>query len=183
MVSVIIPIKKLNNWYVDKLPLALKSVLNQTYKDFEVIIEVYDGDVAEGRNLGISRARGDRILTLDADDELEPEFLEETVKIDADIVATDGYADGKYFKCSDESFSEWNRILNCSLFKKKVWEANKFDETLGGLEDYDFWYQALKRGFTLGLVHEPLVIVCQGERNKEATKRIKEIKAKIWSKS
>ena len=86
------------------LPKALESVLNQTYKNFEIII-VDDGStddtglflselknsrvkifrttnqgVAKARNLGIHESKGELIAFLDSDDFWYPDKLEEQIK-------------------------------------------------------------------------------------------------------
>jgi glycosyltransferase involved in cell wall biosynthesis len=89
------------------LPRAVKSALNQTFKDFEILV-VDDGstdntqEVVEdlqkkderikyfrytpnqggnvARNLGIKKSQGDYIAFLDSDDEWLPESLEERIK-------------------------------------------------------------------------------------------------------
>lgn len=101
-VSVIIPCYNLGS-YVDE---AVQSVLDQTYQDFEIIL-IDDGStdpatrnlfasyvrpktrilhtenqgLARTRNLGIQTATGRYVSCLDADDLLEPRFLERTVAV------------------------------------------------------------------------------------------------------
>jgi glycosyltransferase involved in cell wall biosynthesis len=101
-VSVIMPFYNQSN-YVDE---AVQSILQQTYKDFELII-INDGStesgvedllnqyqsnqvkvlhtankgVAAARNLGISVSTGTYILPLDADDYIHPQMIESTVAI------------------------------------------------------------------------------------------------------
>lgn len=95
--SIIIPIYNVENY----LKKCLDSVVNQTYKNFEVIavIDKCDDDseniaekyikrynwikiykehtgLAKARNIGIQKATGDYIVLLDSDDYLENNFLE-----------------------------------------------------------------------------------------------------------
>lgn len=110
--SIIIPVYNSQN-YIKKCVL---SVINQTYKDWEIII-VDDGStdksgeicdtlaktnnkikvhhkknagVSSARNVGIELASGERVMFLDSDDELEPNTLEvlfnEISKYDYDVI-------------------------------------------------------------------------------------------------
>lgn len=102
MFSVIIP----NYNRAGTVEVAIQSVLNQTYKDFEVIVVddcSTDNSVSEmskikssklkilqldknsgaarARNYGVAHAKGELISFLDSDDYYEPEFLEESYKV------------------------------------------------------------------------------------------------------
>ncbi|MEX1014171.1 MAG: glycosyltransferase family A protein, partial [Candidatus Paceibacterota bacterium] len=101
-VSVIIPCYNHGAYIRD----TLQSILNQTFCDYEVIIvddgsddqftvEVLEeidhpkvtvlhkenGHVSSARNYGIRHSRGEFILTLDADDQFMPEFLEKAIRV------------------------------------------------------------------------------------------------------
>ncbi|MEI6529680.1 MAG: glycosyltransferase family A protein [Candidatus Falkowbacteria bacterium] len=186
MVDVVIPIKKEKNYYWDLLPRAIDSVLKQTFTDFRLIVQLYDKDVATGRNEAIRGSDSEYCLTLDADDWLEPDYLEKTVPLMEryDIVGTGGDINGRYFEPmsgSLDDFLQANRILNCSLFKRKVWESHNFDETLGGYEDYEFNIKALRNGYKVGVINQKLVNISDypNSRNKGAMARHNELKEKI----
>lgn len=181
MIDIVIPIKAEKNYYWNLLPRAITSVLQQTYTNFRLIVQVYDKDVATGRNLALRGSNSEYCLTLDADDWLEPTFLEECLKIDADIVGTGAYLNGSVWHPGKGNFRDNNQILNCSLFKRKVWERSQFDDTLGGYEDWQFWIKAIDNGFSLEIIDKPLVNISDipNSRNKSAIKNHDELKAKI----
>ncbi len=96
MISVIIPLYNKET----SVEQSIRSVLNQTYQDFELIvvddgstdnsldvvrqiqddriliIEQENGGPGKARNTGVAHAQGEWILFLDADDELVPDALE-----------------------------------------------------------------------------------------------------------
>ena len=98
MISVIVPIYNVEAY----LRYAMESLLNQTYKDFEVILvddgstddsgklcdqyaSEYDwvsayhkenGGLSDARNYGVAKAKGEWIVFLDPDDYFEPCALE-----------------------------------------------------------------------------------------------------------
>jgi glycosyltransferase involved in cell wall biosynthesis len=101
MISVVIPLYNKENYIVT----TLKSVLAQTYSDFEVIVvddgsgdksveaalstgdsrvrvvSKTNGGVSSARNRGIDEARSRYVALLDGDDIWEPEFLSEMNKL------------------------------------------------------------------------------------------------------
>ena len=101
MISVIIPLYN----KAQSIAETLRSVLNQTYKDYEIIvindgstdnsvqvvesikdsrIKLFNkpnGGVSSARNYGIQKAKYEYIAFLDADDYWEPTYLEELVKL------------------------------------------------------------------------------------------------------
>jgi GT2 family glycosyltransferase len=164
MISIIIPIW--GDKYKEFLPKAIASIESQTYKDYEIIISDQATDLPTARNQGIKKAKGEYILCLDADDQLHPEFLEKTLKANDDIVGTWWKEYGDYeseIKTPElhpklPHFLDYNRITCTALYKKEVWETVEgYDETMkDGLEDWDFWCQALKAGYTVTIVPEIL---------------------------
>ena len=147
---------------------CLKSIINQTYKDIEIIVVDNNSDdrtkeIAEKythkvfnhgpersaqRNLGAERAESRYILYLDADMILSPEVIEECVKkmeMDNNLVAL--YiperivGEGFWIKVRDfeRSFYTKTPIDAVRFIRKDIFEkVGGFDENLTGPEDWDF---------------------------------------------
>ncbi len=173
LVSVIIPCYN-QGQYIDE---AVNSVLAQTFQDFEIII-VNDGStdeftneklkyydkpktrvihtenqgLAAARNNGIRASRGKYILPLDADDKIDHEYIEESLKIfHSDPLVKLVYCEAEFFGAesgkwplmaySYQTLLAFNLIFCTAMFKR-----SDYDKTSGyncnliyGWEDWDFW--------------------------------------------
>ncbi|MBE0672999.1 MAG: glycosyltransferase family 2 protein [Anaerolineales bacterium] len=125
LISVVIPVHNVSR-FIDA---AIASVLNQTYRNFEIIVvddcstdETADillnhretirfirhdtnQGAAAARNTGVEMARGDLVAFLDGDDKWHPEKLEifaESFSRHPDVLF--GFSDFSRFKWSDGSF-------------------------------------------------------------------------------
>lgn len=137
MVSVIIPIYNVEKYLAE----CIESVCNQTYKDIEIILiddgstdgsygicEVYkekdsrivvihkqNGGHTSARKAGIIAAKGKFVACVDADDRIEPEYLEQLVaeqeRNGAQMVAT-----GYYYEIDGKS----QRVMN--VFQSGVYD-------------------------------------------------------------
>lgn len=162
MVSIIIPVWGSYHEFLDE---CLASVMEQTYKNFEVIIVDTETDLPTARNVGIKKAKGEWILILDVDNKLTPEYLQKTVG-KGDIVATHlqffGDSNGKFTPGEPtlEAFQSGNQIDANALFKKSVWDTiGGYDENMkDGWEDYDFWYRCMKAGYKITVIPEPIML-------------------------
>jgi glycosyltransferase involved in cell wall biosynthesis/SAM-dependent methyltransferase len=187
LVSVVIPCFNYGRYLEE----ALHSVLRQTFSNLEIlVIEGGSTDSAtaalvrrleranlprvrffyrdspclagDNRNYGIARARGRYVCCLDADDQLDPVYLEAAV-----FFAELGDYDFVYpsLQSFGEDALEWlvddprwpnilqeNQVTTVALFRRTIWE------TLGGYrdwgkgsthlpEDWDFWIRAVGAGF------------------------------------
>ena len=176
-VSVVIPCYN----YGKYLREAVESVIDQKFLDFEIIV-VNDGStdntkkIAEkltnefsqyrikvlnqensghpaiARNKGIAIAKGEYILPLDADDQIEINMIERCVTVlNSNPVVDIVYTDRKDFdgvdrivKARKYDFSVLkyqNHISYCAMFRKRVWE-NVGGYRVTGFEDWDFWIAA-----------------------------------------
>lgn len=173
LVSIVIPCYN-QGAYIQE---TVSSVLGQTYANREIIIvndgsadnsdEIIqgiisknpeikyisstNGGVSKARNTGISAATGEIILPLDADDLINPEYIQLAVKEfenDPELIIVT--AKGRFFGKEEgdwnlEEFSmkkmlHGNVIFCPSFFKKSDWEKiGGFDETMNHLEDWDFY--------------------------------------------
>jgi ABC-type polysaccharide/polyol phosphate transport system ATPase subunit len=180
-VSVVVPCYNLGQYLDD----AVQSVLGQTFQDFEIIIVndgSTDGDtnrllahydrpktrvirtdhrgLAAARNLGIEHARGPYVCALDADDWLEPIYLEKAVRIlDDDPAIT-------FVSCWLRAFGDeawlWKRercdlpalLAECTVCtaalvrRSAVLAVGGYDGGMGaqGYEDWDLWISLAERG-------------------------------------
>lgn len=177
----------------DVLWRALDSALKQTVKPYEIII-VDDGSEARplnvvwqnpnelqircvsvtnrglpaARNVGLMLAKTEAFLPLDADDWLDPAYIEKTLPLlaDADVVLTGlqehgptrngtylpGY-DRPYDQVTLEMLWQMNRFYYCSLFRTETLReiggynplmAGPWNEG-GGYEDFDVFIDLMTR--------------------------------------
>jgi GT2 family glycosyltransferase len=181
VVSVVISCFNLGAYLDD----AVGSVLAQTFQDFEIVI-VDDGStdpatvalldtyqrpktrivrtpnrgLSAARNTGIRLTRGPFLCMLDADDCLEPAYMERSVRVLQDDPAT-GFV-SHWLRTFGEESGEWtprdcdlaslltaNPFNGAALFRREVWSAaGGFDEAMrDGLEDWDFWITAVEKGW------------------------------------
>ena len=189
---------------------AVRSVTGQSFRDRELVI-VDDGSrdpttlalldaaarrpgvavhrtpnrgPAAARNLAIERARGAYILPLDADDWLEPAFLERTVPVlDAEpaigVVHTwVGLAGEHHGTWRTGPFELPALLARCtvhvtSLYRREVWtQAGGYDPRfVEASEDWDLWISAAAQGWRGHCVPEVLAYYRRGPRSRERAAR------------
>ena len=172
---------------------AIRSVREQTYPNIEIVViddgsddpetlnvlDALPSDIvvlhtqharpAGARNYGIANCTGTYILPLDADDQIEPTYIEKAVAVldqnpscgivycEADLF---GEKHGKWDlpEYSFENFLLDNIIFVTSLFRKSDWEqVGGFNTNMkAGMEDYDFWLSILALGRTVHQFPETL---------------------------
>lgn len=180
LVSIVIPAYNAER-YIEE---AIRSALASTYTPFEIVI-VNDGStdttqtIAEelaqhhpeirlyqqpnsgastARNLAITKAHGEYILPLDADNRISPDYLEEAVKVlhdhpEVKLVGSEACFIGekrgrwKFRPFSLNLLCRRNLIDNCSMYRKRDWaEAGGYCDEILGREDWDFWLSLFERG-------------------------------------
>jgi hypothetical protein len=185
------------------LPATVASVCAQTYSDLEIVI-VDDGSpddtaavaarlaaaftqrtirlvrqanrgLPASRNVGIAASSSDYVLALDADDLIEPTFVEDCVRVlDARPDVSIVYGPTRLF--GDEnmhwSMPEYDlgvlthrNLFSCTaLYRRRAWmDVGGYDEQLTAYEDWDFWLGCGERGHFA--VHVPDALFYYRRRN------------------
>ena len=178
LISVIVPCYN-QAQFLDE---CLQSVLDQTYQNWECIIvndgspdhteEVAkkwlekdprfkyihkeNGGLSSARNAGITQAKGEWVLPLDADDKIGNLYLELAEKEftkDPTIIYCNAEFFGVFQRFWDISFYDYktikfyNQIFCSGFYKKTDWQrVNGYDDNLEfGKEDWEFWISILNK--------------------------------------
>ncbi|MEK9196099.1 MAG: glycosyltransferase, partial [Patescibacteria group bacterium] len=174
------------------------------YKDKVTIIDNENMGVIKTKNLGIEKARGEWIIFLDADDKLDPTYIEKTLRLaranNKDIVYTDMMyfgAKNKVFKARPYSFGsllDGNYINNSALHKKSFLQrvGGYKQEMKDGYEDWELNISMAEKKAKFGYLPKPLMFYRQhsesSQRNDiainkapEIIKTVKKLHAKSYS--
>ena len=215
-VSIIIPCYNQGKYVAE----ALNSALRQTFKDIEIVC-VNDGStdnsveiiksfenkyknfiflnnkenrgVIYSRNFAIKNCNGTYILPLDADDIIEPTYVEKAVKIldnnpnigivycKAKIFGNyDKYWNLKPFNKSDILYE--NCIFCSALFRKSDFlKIGGYNNNMKyGCEDYDLWLSFIEQGLEVFQINEILFSYRQYDETSRTTISLKN-KKEIWN--
>lgn len=164
-VSVIVPCYKQAHWLKE----CISSIRAQTHKPDEIIVAAGDYEsrlaaeflgvrtvddgakgLAHARNVGITASNGRYIICLDADDAIEPTYIESTLRAAGDnrlvIASTNLYEFGSgnghwdLPRYSRQGILKQNCLTCASLFSRELWElAGGYNVALPGREDWGFW--------------------------------------------
>ncbi len=174
---------------------SLDSVIRQTYGNWEVIV-VDDGSpdnvagiveaysvsdsrikffhtenrgVSAARNFAVRQTSGEYILPLDADDTIEPTYLEKCVARFVEYPETDVvYCMWRFFGETTETpklkYNNYASLLvNNSIFVSAMYRKSHFDSVGGydenmrqGLEDWEFWIRMLHKDSVVSQIPEQL---------------------------
>lgn len=138
------------------------------------VIRVANRGLPSARNVGLMNAHGHAFLPLDADDWLEPTYIEKTLPLldaGADVVLTGlqevgELRNGLYMPGCDlglerltvEAERLSNRLFYCSLFRTELLRSvgGYNGRMIHGYEDWDLWVDLMQRGAKLTAVNEHL---------------------------
>lgn len=215
-VSIIIPCYNQGKYVAE----AINSALRQTFKDIEIVC-VNDGSIDNSveiiksfenkyknfiflnneenrgviysRNFAIKNCNGTYILPLDADDIIEPTYVEKAVKIldnnpnigivycKAKIFGNyDKYWNLKPFNKSDILYE--NCIFCSALFRKSDFiKIGGYNNNMKyGCEDYDLWLSFIEQGLEVFQINEILFSYRQYDETSRTTISLKN-KKEIWN--
>lgn len=148
-VSIIMPVYNAGNYLRE----AIETVLNQTYPNFELllindrssddskqicteyaqtdcrIVLLENSSEFHGpgptRNIGLDYATGEFIYFMDADDWIEPELLEQTIKrIEKD------HSDMVAFGCINEFYGDTRKSQKSPAFQKSIWTREEIQSNI-----------------------------------------------------
>lgn len=179
---------------------AIESVLHQTYKNIEIVCvndassdnsndiiqnilselnpdnfiyinHTENKGVVATRNEAIEIATGEYILPLDADDTIEPTYVEKAVNIldeNPDVGIVYCWVNN-FWKDSKAQISKWkdfdiskelflNSIVNTSMYRKSDFLlVGGYKSYMNkGWEDWDLWLSIIEKGFKAHLIKEVL---------------------------
>lgn len=213
-VSIIIPCYNQSKYIKE----AVKSCISQTVSPSEILILLMDHDsismkneienmsnditcfiserliLSQARNFLIEKSKSDYVIPLDADDKLPYNFIEETSKIESDVV----YVGSEYFGDFNGSWPPNNKeIINWDLLttlrrnplvctalikKNKLIEVGMYNSNMEAYEDMDLWIRmshlnfSFKKCFNTKLLYRKVLnsnsLLRQTDSNTENIKRL-----------
>lgn len=157
------------------------------------VISTNNRGLPSARNTGIMNAKGDYIQFLDADDMLKENCLarinQEIVQTNADIVAPSFKEFGKSDRdvilggFTMDDLKQANRLGYFSCVRKSaLLECGGYNPKMKwGWEDWDLWFDLFKRGKTIAVIQEILVMYRVKEKSMiyEANQHAEELYAQI----
>lgn len=160
MISIVLPYVMDRGWLKE----AIASAENQTFKDYELIVQQSGFSISKNYNTAIKRAKGEYIKLFADDDIMLPDCLQvlyDKIIQGYDFVCADGInfdEDEEMLfhgrECTLAQLLEHNDIHGGTMLysKKALYEVGGFDENLWMAQEYDLNLKLLKNGYKLGYV-------------------------------
>ena len=177
-VSVVVPVFGDMEYWKPFLERSSASALKQKSKAHNVVINV-GKDLHEARNSFLKRVKTEYILYLDADDELDENYISEMLKIeDADIVVPtvyryydDGRVDDNQFHYTPRPLISGNYIVIGALIKTSLLKKIGGFDDLPLYEDWSTWLKMEEAGAVFKQCPKAIykIHVREGSRNEPST--------------
>lgn len=158
----------------------LEKYLTNCYESLipiRVIVNPNNYGLAKSLNIAIDLADGDYICRMDSDDEALPTRIEKSLElmrkqkiafVSTRVKVVDENGNpfsglSRDYACSSEGVRKLSKYVSCTvhptwIFAKKIWkELHGYREVLFSAQDYDFNLRALKAGYDMATVSEPLL--------------------------
>lgn len=138
---------------------AKKSALEQTHQPYTVFTVYRAEGLSAARNAGAERSAADWLIFLDADDELDPHYIEEMLKGHGDVrqpmtlgVHADGHEDDYPVLIPPKlpNFLCGNHLVIGSMVRRDLFLRVGGFRDLTCLEDWDLWIRCLLDGAQFG---------------------------------
>jgi glycosyltransferase involved in cell wall biosynthesis len=150
-------------------PLTVQILSELAAKGGVNVIRQPNRGLSAARNTGIRSTSARYIVCLDADDRIEPTYLEKAVAVlesrpDVGIAYSWArlFGDEDYIWVTEPADAvrllEYNHIPVSAVFRREAWQlVGGFDETMRiGYEDWEFWLRIMSLGYRGWLIPEPL---------------------------
>lgn len=153
---------------------AITSAQSQTRPANE-ILRIHSASLSEARNAALERAISDWVICLDADDELDNQYVEKMILGSGDIRQpstlgiVDGVPDDAPVLIPEKPLIEGNYIVIGAMFNRHIaLKVGGFRE-LPAFEDWDLWVRMVAQGASIGQCSEAVykVHVRKNSRNQQ----------------
>jgi cellulose synthase/poly-beta-1,6-N-acetylglucosamine synthase-like glycosyltransferase len=142
----------------DTCAVAQRLIAAHADLPMRLISTEHSGSAGATRNVGVAATAAEYVLCLDADDRLDPSFLETCVAaLDRHPEAAIAYGDILGFANDGvvQRLAEWdtqrelhvNLVGSASLFRRAAWEQVGGYDPLVGHSDWDFWIGCIEQGW------------------------------------
>lgn len=164
LVSIVIPTRDSNPETNSCFKICLESINRQTYPNIQIIIVCEGYERSKQRNIGISKATGKYIYSLDDDHYIPPTLISQAVST-LENEPFDFLCIDNRFLNSDILLQQVRRIereialegffhIAGCFFRRDILPSNPFNESLNAGEDYELHSKLLSQGYTFKRLSE-----------------------------
>ncbi len=125
--------------------------------------------IGAARNLGVMMTDAKYVISLDADDWIEPTYIEDCLErmtegvgiVAPSLMWLDGTVQHPKEPVTSDHLLQENCIFGASMFRRKAWDdVGGYDENPRTYEDWDLWLRIVQAGWVVSPIREPLLHYC-----------------------